>query len=211
MQSYEPWRTAVGVPAHGGDAVDSECAAPCRARHAKRLLELPSPRRGRNRPEQPASILQVARRGRQVVFFYFSFKVCLGRAAAQPSLVAAAPSPAPTRPAAASPTSWPPRRVAAPSPTPYARHRRLRPTQATMAPGRAPTCDHPSGRVVSTESAAALWSLLCFPIHRCTTSPLLPSPCRHTTSTPRQAARPRRRARPPPSRRAPSPLFLSCA
>jgi hypothetical protein len=144
-------------------------------------------------------------------FFYFSFKVCLGRAAAQPSLVAAAPSPAPTRPAAASPTSWPPRRVAAPSPTPYARHRRLRPTQATMAPGRAPTCDHPSGRVVSTESAAALWSLLCFPIHRCTTSPLLPSPCRHTTSTPRQAARPRRRARPPPSRRAPSPLSLSCA
>uniref|UniRef100_A0A0D9Y7V0 Uncharacterized protein n=1 Tax=Oryza glumipatula TaxID=40148 RepID=A0A0D9Y7V0_9ORYZ len=81
VQSYEPWRTAVGVPAHGGDAVDSECAAPCRARHAKRLLELPSPRRGRNRPEQPASILQVARRRRQV---------CLGRAAAQPSLVAAA-------------------------------------------------------------------------------------------------------------------------
>jgi hypothetical protein len=71
VQSYEPWRTAVGVPAHGGDAVDSECAAPCRARHAKRLLELPSPRRGRNRPEQPASILQVARRGRQVVFFIF--------------------------------------------------------------------------------------------------------------------------------------------
>lgn len=71
VQSYEPWRTAVGVPAHGGDAVDSECAAPCRARHAKRLLELPSPRRGRNRPEQPASILQVARRGRQVVFLFF--------------------------------------------------------------------------------------------------------------------------------------------